>query len=239
MKRVLFLVLLSGLPACASSGSPDVRPIETTQSEPEQFVQDEAVEQSQPVAVVTEHEAVRPEPTPEPIFEPEPEIEPDPEPFRPPNTRDSFWISRQQAFVGDEIEIRVPSTHRAILFRNDSALQFHGSYAFTSRLSPALSRPFLTAPNMEDLTELLLEAPGNYIVLLIPQAYSNRARTEIQNRYVPYALATTQIGGRTYAIINIESDGDELLRVELEAPAGSDRPGDYVTSYVEGIYLDQ
>ncbi|MCB1327194.1 MAG: hypothetical protein H7A21_00635 [Spirochaetales bacterium] len=236
MKRFLLLVLLSGLPGCASTGDQDVLPPQTTQSEQQQLVQEETGESEQ-VAVVTEPEIVRPEPTPEPVVEPEPE--PLPEPFRPPNTRDSFWISRQQALVGDELQIHVPSTHRAILFRNDNALQFHGSYAFSSRLSPALSRPFLTAPDMEDLTELLLDSRGNYVVLLVPEAYSNRARTEIQNRYVPYILATTQIGERTYAIINIESDGDELLRVELEAPAGSDRPGDYLTTYVEEIYLDQ
>ena len=152
---------------------------------------------------------------------------------------DMYWDRDQYHLVGAELRIQVPRGMSLIVFRHPEAARFQGFANQNRQTTPRLTGGLLAPPQIDDLTNILLNRSGNYVIVIVPRAQADAAMRNLYDVRRVFDLAQTRIAQRqsVYRIVNITSDGDDILQVELEGPRGQDPAGDYIRTNVTDITI--
>lgn len=147
--------------------------------------------------------------------------------------RYTFWQREQEEALGREIILTIPEDQRGFLFENLLPLQFQGWQALRDRGSPRLRGGVPLSSDQTDITNLLLSRKGNYAILILDPGGS---RADIERGR--YRTPTLEVGGEIYDCINIYSDGQDILRLEMEKRRADRNAGYYYIWTIRRLFIE-
>ncbi len=146
---------------------------------------------------------------------------------------DSFWRKEQIARFGRQLILTIPLGRRVMLYRSRDPLQFHGRRAHMHRRVPRVKAGRPAPRDKVDVTSLLNRRKGHFIFLSVPEEPGS------VNLKGDVELLSTVINGETYDIVNIYSDGVDILLVEMELRGRGGMAGRFFHWSVDRIYLER
>ena len=119
--------------------------------------------------------------------------------------RNMFFRKEVKGKMGDTLRIHAPEGSEVLIAKNDNFMHFYGGV----KLQEKNLKVIPVNGEIEDLTEILQNQKGSYVILLqIPDKNDQKKHL--------YLLEVAQQGKQILRILNIYSDGRDLLLVDAE-----------------------